>query len=60
MRAALIATQDRLRQIGRGLTHLDGVAGVATVAAGTYLVAGLGISLIVLGGVLLFSSWARR
>ena len=49
----------RLRSIARRITHADGVLGVACVGAGTYLVAGLGVCLLVIGAFLLLSAWSR-
>lgn len=44
----------------RSLSAAQGLAGVACLAAGAYIVAGLGIALLVLGGFLLVGAWGSR
>lgn len=47
-----------MRRVGGRVTDSQGVIGVLTLAAGLYLVAGLGWSLVVLGAILLFGAWS--
>lgn len=48
-----------MRALLRTITpHLQGILGAAAVAVGVYLVAGLGVALIVTGGVLLVAQAA--
>lgn len=49
-----------LRTAASAAVGSQGFAGVACLAVGAYLIAGLGVGLVVLGAFLLAGAWATR
>lgn len=52
--------REKITAAGRAAAGAQGVAGVACVGAGAYLVAGLGVALLVVGGFFLLGAWGTR
>lgn len=48
------------RRAAGGVSAAQGLAGVACLATGAYLLAGLGVALVVLGLFLLLGAWGSR
>jgi predicted phage tail protein len=49
-----------MRAVTRAIVQAQGVAGVVSIAAGAYLLAGLGVALLLAGVALLVGAWSSR
>lgn len=52
--------REKITAAGRVAAGAQGLAGVACVGVGAFLVAGLGVALLVVGGFLLLGAWGTR